>query len=70
MANENINSMRIYDFNTLMKSMKTQDVSNIKNYSIPLEKMPKVKDQQDYCCCRLPGCGLQGGSCYFGPRWF
>lgn len=51
MANENINSMRIYDFNTLMKSMKTQDVSNIKNYSIPLEKMPKVKDQQDYCCC-------------------
>ena len=51
MPNENINSMRIYDFNTLIKSMKIQDVSNIQNYSIPIEQLPKVKDQKEYYCC-------------------
>ena len=30
----NDNNMRIYDFNTLKKSFKIQDVSKIKDYTI------------------------------------
>lgn len=47
----NNQSMRIYDFNTLKKTFKIQDVSNIGTYSVPEEYMPKVKNQGDYCCC-------------------
>lgn len=43
--------MRIYDFNTLKKSMKIQDVSNIEDYVIPEENLPSVKDQSHYGCC-------------------
>ena len=51
MANSNINTMQIYDFNTLIKSAKIKDVSDINEYEIPVEKLPKVKDQKDYSCC-------------------
>ena len=47
----NDNNMRIYDFNTLKKSFKIQDVSKIKDYTIPEENLPHVKDQGDICCC-------------------
>ena len=47
----NENNMRIYDFNTLKKSFKIQDVSNYQEYSIPKDNMPNVKDQGDYCWC-------------------
>lgn len=47
----NDNNMRIYDFNTLKKSFKIQNVLNYQEYSIPEENMPNVKDQGDYCCC-------------------
>ena len=51
MANSNINTMQIYDFNTLIKSAKIKDVSDINEYEIPIDKLPKVKDQKDYSCC-------------------
>ena len=51
MANTNLDTMRIYDFNVLKKSMKIKDVSGIDEYEIPVGKLPRVKNQKDYSCC-------------------
>ena len=51
MANTNLDTMRIYDFNVLKKSMKIKDASGIDEYEIPVGKLPRVKNQKDYSCC-------------------
>lgn len=57
-VNDTQSSMRIYDFNTLKKSFEIKDVSNIEEYSLPEENLPRVVNQGVYSCC--VACALNG----------